>query len=130
MKFINDTDKDRMVQIREGGGVSRWISINAGETMELDQRIGEKHGLTKVDKPEPVESKAGPKKVETKKIKPKKKVEKERLIAVKGVNEEIADAILLRFRSIKDALEAGVKGLMKVPAIGKARAKRIMKSLS
>lgn len=127
MRFKNESDEDRMVQIKEGRGVSGWITIKSGETAELDPRIGRLNHLTEVV--EAAESKAGPARVETK-VKKKVESEKERLISVKGVNDEIAEAILLRFGNIRSALKAGAEGLMKVPSIGMARAKRIMSSLS
>ena len=128
MKFRNDTDKVRMVQIPEPQGKSRWVSFKPNEIKDLPQSLGKLYNLTPV---EALESKAGPVVVETKVL--KKKVvpsEKEILIKIKGVNEEIAEAILMRFGSIASAVEAGVKGLMRVPAIGKGRAKKIISSLS
>ena len=130
MKFKNETGSDKMVQIRETTAVSKWLTIKPGQIVDLEPGIGIKNGLTRVvEEPEvkAVESSAGPAKVETKK---KVDPEKEKLVQVKGVDDEIADAILMRFGSISNAIEAGTKGLMKVPAVGMARAKRILSSLS
>lgn len=127
MKFRNDTDKDRMIPIDEGRGVSRWITVKPGEEAELP-KICKKYGLTEVI--EAVESKIADVKVETKIKKKDIPSEKERLIEIKGVNEEIAEAILLRFGDIASAVEAGINGLMRVPAIGKTRAKKIIFALN
>ncbi len=51
------------------------------------------------------------------------------MVNIKGVNEEIAEAILLRFGNIASAVEAGTKGLMRVPSIGRARARSIIDAL-
>ncbi len=66
MKFRNETDKDKMVQVKEPLGRSRWIAVKPGMTIELNEYVGRIHGLKEAEPVKAVKSRAGPAKVETK----------------------------------------------------------------
>lgn len=125
MKFRNDTGKDVMIQIERKTGT--WITVDNGSEADLSEKLGNLYNLTPVEV-KAVESKAGPKKVET-----KKKVaesERDKIISIRGIDEEIADALLIRFKNIEGILNAGAKGITRIPGIGKSRSRVIIKALS
>ena len=124
-KMINNTGATKTVRVNS----QDFKYVNPGETVDIDEAVGKRYGLElpSDEKPEAFESKAGETTVETK---VKKNPERERLIAINGVSDEIADMLLDKYKNAESILKAGRKMLERLPAIGRARARKIVEALS
>lgn len=99
MLFIN-RGKDLQIRIEEKAGY-KWELVKTGETIELPEQIGIKHGLSKM---EITEGKIGSTKVETKQFKDLDFFNE--LIKIKGIGKKTAEDIIEVFKTKEILLEA------------------------